>query len=40
MHPAARPPLADPTERAWWLRGLLWWGLFLGLLVLAVHECS
>jgi hypothetical protein len=43
MHSTARPPLAediDAPARRWWVPGLVWWALFLGVLVVAVHECS
>lgn len=44
MHPTATPPLAedvaDAAGRRWWVSGLIWWLLFLGALVLAVHEYS
>jgi hypothetical protein len=43
MHPGAIPPLAEDAPdvgRRWWVPGLLWWVLFLGVLVVAVQECS
>jgi hypothetical protein len=42
MHPTAIPPLAENTAvgRRWWVPGLVWWVLFLGVLVIAVQECS
>jgi hypothetical protein len=42
MHPTARQPLVEEaaSARRWWVAGLVWWALFLGVLVVAVHECS
>ncbi len=44
MHPTARPPLvedaAEALRRRWWVPGLVWWVLFLGVLVVAVQECT
>jgi hypothetical protein len=44
MHPTATPPLADEAADAvgprWWVPGLVWWVLTLGVLVWAVQEFS
>jgi|GEM_PF-5334540 len=44
MVPDAPPPVPGapgaPPGRPWFVRGLLWWVLFVAVLVVAVHECS
>jgi hypothetical protein len=43
MQPTARPPLTERVDalgRRWWVPGLVWWFFFLGVLVVAVQDCS
>ncbi len=43
MPTTARPlaeEAAETVPRRWWVPGLVWWVLFLGVLVVAVQECS
>ncbi len=43
MSPDTPPPLPGAPaapRRPWFVRGLVWWVLFVAVLVVAVHECS